>query len=84
MLEPRFFDDIAKKLADAAPPGFKGVQEELEKSMRLVLHNAFNKLDLVTREEFDIQVQVLQRTRSKLETLEQKVAQLEQQLSQQP
>jgi len=79
MLDPKFFDDLAKKLVDAAPPGFRGVQEEVEKSIRLILQNAFNKLDLVTREEFDIQVQVLQRTRSKLEALEHKVAQLEQQ-----
>lgn len=77
MLDPKIFDDLAKKLNDAIPPGVKEVKKDLEQTFRTILQSAFSKLDLVTREEFDAQVRVLARTRAKLEAIEQKLTDLE-------
>ena len=81
MLDTQFFDDLAKRLAELLPPGVKNLQEDLQKNFRSILQSAFAKLDLVTREEFDAQAGVLNRTRTKLEKLEQQVAALEQHLT---
>ncbi len=77
MLNTKFLDDLAKRLSDALPPSVKSVQDDLEKNFRSVLQGTFAKLELVTREEFDAQANVLARTRIKLEQLEQHVAALE-------
>ena len=77
MLDPKVLDDLAKRLADSVPDGFKQVQADMEKNFHAVLKNAFSRMDLVTREEFDVQVAVLARTRAKCEDLERKVAVLE-------
>jgi BMFP domain-containing protein YqiC len=60
------------------------LKEDAEKNMRSVLHAAFSKMDLVTREEFEVQAQVLQRSREKLEALEKQVAELEAKLLHKP
>jgi len=70
-------DDIAKRLAAVVPPGVQELKTDLEKNFRAVLQGNLERLDLVTREEFDVQAQVLARTRQKLEALEQRVAELE-------
>lgn len=70
-------DDLARRLAEALPPGMRELQQDAEKSLRAALHAAFEKLDLVSREEFDVQTRVLARTRAKLDALEQQVAELE-------
>jgi BMFP domain-containing protein YqiC len=80
MLEPKLLDDLAKRFSQALPPGFRQLQGELEKNFRAALHTAFSKLDLVTREEFDVQQSVLARTRARLEDLERQVAGLEAQI----
>lgn len=77
MIEPKILDDLARKLASAVPTGLQDFQKDVEKNFRAVLNSAFTKLDLVTREEFDIQQAVLARTRMKLEILETQVAELE-------
>lgn len=77
MLNPKNLDDLARRLADAMPSGMKNLQSDVEKNMRAQLQAGLSKLDLVTREEFDVQAKVLARTRAKLETLEQQVAELE-------
>jgi ubiquinone biosynthesis accessory factor UbiK len=74
MFDPKAIDDIANRLAGAIPPGFNNLKEDLEKTFRAILQGALGKLDLVTREEFEVQKAVLAKTRSKLETLEQRVA----------
>ncbi|MDD5113079.1 MAG: accessory factor UbiK family protein [Methylobacter sp.] len=74
MFDPKAIDDIANRLAGAIPPGFNNLKEDLEKTFRAILQGALGKLDLVTREEFEVQKAVLAKTRSKLEVLEQKVA----------
>jgi ubiquinone biosynthesis accessory factor UbiK len=70
-------DDLARQLADAVPQNIKALGQDVERNFRALLHSGFERMDLVTREEFDLQTAVLQRTREKLETLEVRVAELE-------
>jgi BMFP domain-containing protein YqiC len=70
-------EGLAKKLADAVPEGLRSVREDVEQNFRSVLRGGLAKLDLVTREEFEVQEAVLARTREKLEALEQRVARYE-------
>jgi BMFP domain-containing protein YqiC len=76
-MNKQFFDDLASKISHVLPPMPSGMTGELEQSIRNVLHNAFEKLDLVTREDFDVQSAVLQKTRIKLELLEKKLEAME-------
>ena len=69
--------NIARKLAEAVPEGLRSVRDDLENSFRSVLSSSLSKLDLVTREEFEVQEAVLARTREKLETLEARLEELE-------
>ena len=80
MLDPKHLDDLTQRLSGLIPQGVKNVQTDIEKNIRAVLQGAFSKMDLVTREEFDVQSAVLARTRAKLEALEKQVAALEHQL----
>ena len=77
MFDTKFIDDLARQISDSLPSGVKGLQQDIEKNIHTLLQGAFAKLDLVTREEFDAQSQVLLRTREKLEQLEKIVAGLE-------
>lgn len=70
-------DDLARRLADAVPQNLKAMGEDLERNFKSLLTSGFEKMDLVTREEFDVQVAVLERTREKLEALEAKLAALD-------
>ncbi len=81
MFDPKAIDDIANRLAGAIPPGLQTIKDDLEKTFRAILQSTLSKLDLVTREEFEVQKLVLAKTRSKLEDLEKRVAELEQHLS---
>ena len=80
MFDPKSIDDIATRLSDAIPPGFTNLKEDMEKNFRAILQNALGKMDLVTREEFEVQKGVLAKTRSKLEGLEKRVSEMEQQI----
>ncbi|QGM21029.1 accessory factor UbiK family protein [Spiribacter sp. 2438] len=77
MLDPKQLDEMAKRFADNLPTGVRDLQQEVEKNARVALQSAFNRMDLVTREEFDAQAKVLARTRERLEALETRVADLE-------
>ncbi len=79
-MNKQFFDDITNKISQAIPPVPGNMRTELEQTIRGILHNAFDKLDLVTREDFEVQAAVLQKTRIKLEQMEQKLAELEQKI----
>ena len=70
-------ENLVKKLADTVPQGLKSVREDLEENFRSVLQSGLGKLDLVTREEFEVQEAVLARTREKLDALEAKLKDLE-------
>jgi hypothetical protein len=78
MIDLRLIDDLSRKLSDALPPGVGRMREEAEEQFRLVLARTFEKMSLVTREEFDAQSAVLKRTREKLEQLQAQVSQMEQ------
>jgi BMFP domain-containing protein YqiC len=77
MLDNKVLDDIARRLSGAMPATAKAVQKDLEKNLRAATQAVFAKLDLVTREEFDVQRKVLARSREKIEQLEKQVAELE-------
>jgi BMFP domain-containing protein YqiC len=82
MFNTKFIDDIARQISEAIPAGVKGVQADVQKNTHTLLQGALSRLDLVTREEFDAQSQVLARTREKLEQMEKIVAALEEQNNQ--
>ena len=77
MDKPNFFNDMQAKINQALE---NSPAKDIEKNIKSMLNQGFSKLDLVTREEFDIQAQVLAKTRAKLEALEAQVAALEAQL----
>ncbi|MEM9209212.1 MAG: accessory factor UbiK family protein, partial [Pseudomonadota bacterium] len=70
-------DQLARRLAESLPQGFKAVRTDMEKNFRSILGAGLARLDLVTREEFDVQEAVLARTRAKLEALTERLDQLE-------
>jgi BMFP domain-containing protein YqiC len=76
MLNPKLFDDINAKISQVIADS---PAKDIEKNIRALMSAAFVKMDLVTREEFDVQVELLARTRAKLDELERRVAGLEQQ-----
>jgi hypothetical protein len=77
-MDPRSLDDLARRLAAAVPEGLQAVRRDLETNFKSVLQSGLARLDLVTRQEFDVQAGVLRRTREKLEALEVRLAALEQ------
>ena len=79
--DPRFLEDLAKRLSDAMPPQFAALKSDLEANFKGVLQAGLAKLDLVTRQEFDVQAGVLARTREKLTTLEERLKALEAEVS---
>jgi BMFP domain-containing protein YqiC len=76
--DPKSLDELARKLADSVPPGLTALKKDLEQNFKAVLQGGLAKLDLVTRQEFDIQAGVLRRSRERLEELEKRLAALEQ------
>ena len=78
MINAKKIEDIAKQVTDAIPPGLKSFASDFEDKTKGILQKKLSQLDMVSREEFDVQTQVLLKTREKLSELEQKVAKLEQ------
>ena len=76
-MDPRFIDELARKLSASVPQGLANMRRDLEDNFKAVLQSALAKMDLVTRQEFDVQAGVLRRTREKLEALEAKIEELE-------
>ena len=70
-------DKLARRLAEELPRSLKSVRDDLEQNFRSILQSGLSKLDLVTREEFEVQEAVLQRTREKLEALVARLEELE-------
>ena len=77
MIDTKVFDDISKRIAGNMPSGFQVLQDDLKQNVRSALEAGLSHLNLVTREEFDVQAKVLARTRAKLEDLEKLIAELE-------
>ena len=79
--DPRFFEDLAKRLSEAIPPQLAALKGDVEANFKSVLQAGLAKLELVTRQEFDVQAGVLGRTREKLTALEARLAALEAELA---
>jgi len=73
-------DELAREMAEAVPKHLRALGEDLERNFKALLQSGFERMDLVTREEFDVQAAVLQRTREKLEALEARLDALERSL----
>ncbi|MBA4696425.1 MAG: accessory factor UbiK family protein [Legionella sp.] len=73
MFDSKHLDDLAQKLFAILPSSLKTFEQEIQGNFKEVLQAAFARLDLVTREEFDVQTKVLARTREKLDDLENKI-----------
>ena len=79
--DPDRLDELVRRVVDVLPEGVGTLEREVRSTLRSVLGTALERMDLVSREEFDVQQAVLERTRDKLESLERTVAELEARLS---
>ena len=77
MIDLNPLDDLARRLSELVPPGLRESREDLQRTFKSALPSGLAKLDLVTREEFEVQRAVLLRTREKLDALERELAALE-------
>ncbi|HED3055176.1 TPA: accessory factor UbiK family protein [Raoultella ornithinolytica] len=77
MIDPKKIEQIARQVHESMPKGLRDLGEDVEKKIRQVFQSQLTRLDLVSREEFDVQTQVLLRTREKLALLEQRISDLE-------
>lgn len=81
MINAKKIEEIAKQVTDAIPPSLKNMAKELEDKANTILQSKLSQLDVVTREEFDVQTQVLIKTRAKLTELEAKLVELEEKIA---
>lgn len=81
MISSKKIEDIAKQVTDAIPPGLKNLANDFEEKTKTVIQRKLTELDVISREEFDVQTQVLLKTREKLAALEAKVAEIEAKLT---
>ena len=77
MIDPNVLDQLTKRLSDSVPDSFKVLQSDLEKNIKASIQAVFRDMDLVTRDEFDIQAALLSRTAEKLKKLEDRLTELE-------
>lgn len=77
MMDTKPFDEFARRFSEHLPAPLRSLQQEMEQQLRSLLQQSFEKMDLVTREDFDIQVALLERTRARLRELEARVTALE-------
>ncbi len=77
MIDPKKIEQIARQVHESMPKGLREFGDDVEKKVRQVIQSQLTRLDVVSREEFDVQTQVLLRTREKLALLEQRISELE-------
>uniref|UniRef100_A0A3B0LYQ2 Ubiquinone biosynthesis accessory factor UbiK n=1 Tax=Arsenophonus endosymbiont of Trialeurodes vaporariorum TaxID=235567 RepID=A0A3B0LYQ2_9GAMM len=77
MLDAKKIEQVVRQIKDTLPQGIRDLGEDLDKKLRAILQSQLGKLDLVSREVFDIQTQVLLRTREKMAQMEKRIEQLE-------
>ena len=77
MIDPKKIEQIARQVHESMPKGLREFGDDIEKKVRQVIQSQLTRLDIVSREEFDVQTQVLLRTREKLALLEQRISELE-------
>lgn len=80
MIDLKALDELARRIGDLLPPGIDAARGEFESNLRAVLEAGLGRLDLVTREEFEVQKRVLLRSREKLDALQRRVESLEAEL----
>lgn len=80
MLDPQAINDLADKLSSVIPEGIKVVKSDISNNFKAVLESSLQQMNLVSREEFDTQAELLQRTLEKLDQLEQQLKDLEKEL----
>jgi ubiquinone biosynthesis accessory factor UbiK len=80
MRDPKIIDDLVQKLSQLLPPQAQALKQDLQHNIRSVVSSTFAKMDLVTREEFDVQAGVLATTRAKLDRLEREIQLLQDKL----
>lgn len=73
MFDPKQFDDLAQKLFATLPTSLQNFEKEIQQKFKEILQATFSRLDLITREEFDVQTKVLARTREKVDALQMQV-----------
>ena len=81
MLNHLNIDDLAEKISNNMPSSLKVLQQDIDGHIKAALQSTLEKMDLVTREEFDIQAKLLERSREKLEQMEKRLAELEKNLT---
>jgi len=81
MFNPQKLEEIAKQVSEAVPSGIKDFGGEVDRKIKQVLQSQLGKLDVVSREEFDVQTNVLLRTREKLAEMEIKLTEFEEKLA---
>ena len=79
MIDPRLIDDLARRLGGSLPESLRSLREDLEQNFKATLQAALGRLDLVTRQEFDTRVEMLERARAQIAELEKRLETLEQQ-----
>lgn len=84
MIDLGQIDDLARRLSNLVPPGLREGRDEMQQNFKSVLQSGLARLDLVTREEFDVQRAVLLRTREKLNALQHQLDALEARMAGQP
>lgn len=77
MIDARVFDDLSKSLGKLLPPGVAELKDDFERNAKSAVQSALGNLDLVTREEFDVQTEVLRNARAQLKALEARIEALE-------
>ena len=77
MIKPDSLEDLARRLGEMLPPGLERLQDDFRRNVRGAMEAALARMDLVTREEFDVQAAVLARTREKLDALARRVEEME-------
>ena len=82
MINSKKIEEIAKQVSDAIPPGVRNLAADFEEKTKTVIQRKLSELDVISREEFDVQTQVLLKTRERLSELEAKVSALEEKLKQ--
>lgn len=77
MIDPKYLDDMVKRMSSLMPESVERFQEDIEKNLKAGMQGVMQKMDLVTREEYEVQTALLERSRARLAELEQRIANLE-------
>jgi BMFP domain-containing protein YqiC len=78
VIDPKLIDDLARRLGGSLPESLRSLREDLEQNFKATLQSALSRLDLVTREEFDLRTAMLEKARTRLAELERRLESLEQ------